>query len=452
MNHRDERGISIYPGNRCYWQYDGAPVLLLGGSPRAEGAADIGVFHLPNLVEHLDALAKVGGNWTRGLMSGQEETDRWPFARVGDRFDLEQWNEEYWERYELFLREGAARGIVTDCTLWATFDYYRGPWLANPFNPANNVNYSAESTGIPTAVDSEPSKAENSFFWTVPEEHNLTEVLRYQQRFVDRVLSHTLRHNHVLYCMNNETMVTPKWGEHWARHVRRRAAEANKSVYITEMRDPKDMRDPEYLHVIDRPDLFDYIEIAQNNLNSGRAHYDGIQYVRDRVAANPRPLSNVKIYGSTYNGTYKDGMERFWRNIFGGAASARFHEKHLGFSDTAQQMIRSARAVTAAFDLFACEPGQDLLHADGDDTAYCLARPGTEYAVYFTDGGAAELDAMGCSGGVDVRWYDIDGGRWAGDAQACGGPAVRLQTPGPGQWAVVARAVNAPTRLDVASG
>jgi hypothetical protein len=437
---RHQQGVSIYPGNRYYWQLGGTPTLLLGGSPRAEGVADIGVFHLPNLIEHLDALVKAGGNWTRGLMSGQEATDRWPFGRVGDRYDLDHWNEEYWDRYELFLRETAARGIVTDCTLWATFDYYRGPWLANPFNPANNVNYSAETTGVPTVVESEPSKAENSFFWSVPEEHDLKAVLRYQQRFVDRVLSHTLRYDHVLYCMNNETMVTPKWGEYWARHVRRRAVDAGKTVYITEMRDPKNMRDPEHLHVIDRPDLFDYIEIAQNNLQFGRAHYDGIQYVRSRIAARPRPLSNVKIYGNTYFGTAQDGMARFWRNIIGGAASARFHEKHLAFTEMAQQMIRGARAVTAAFDIFACEPRQDLLHADGDDVAYCLARPGVEYAVYFTNGGAAELDVAGCSTGISIRWYDIDQGQWTREEQAAAGRAARLQAPGPGQWAAVVRA------------
>jgi hypothetical protein len=206
------------------------------------------------------------------------------------------------------------------------------------------------------------------------------------------------------------------------------------------MRDPKDLRDPEHLHVIDRPDLFDYIEIAQNNLQFGRAHYDAIQYVRNRIASSPRPLSNVKIYGNTYFGTAQDGMARFWRNTMGGAASARFHEKHLGFSEQAQQMIRGARAVTAAFDLFACEPRQDLLRTDGDDVAYCLARPGAEYAVYFTNGGTAELDVTGCSGGVAIRWYDIDRGEWAGGTQTQVGASASLKTPGSGQWAAVARA------------
>lgn len=434
------RGVGIYPRNRYYWTRNGAPVLLLGGSPRAEGPNDVGVFHLPNLVEYLDALVAVGGNWTRCLMSGQHNSNRWPFHRVGDRYDLNQWNEEYWGLLELFLRESAARGIVTDCELWATFDYYRETWAVNPFNPANNVNYSAESTGIPTEVPTPPHKAENPFFWTVLEEHNLEGVLRYQRRFVDRILSHTLGYDHVLYCMDNETMVTPKWSEYWARYVRTRAAQAGKRVFITEMRDPKDMRDPEHKHVFDRPDLYDYLEIAQNNVNTGRAHYDGIQYVRSYIADRPCPLSNVKIYGSTYLGTYQDGKERFWRDIMGGCASARFHEKHLGFSDTAQRMIKSARGLASALDIFSCAPHPELLHMDADNTAYCLAQPGAQYAVYFTEGGAAELDMSACGNGVAVRWFAVDQGCWIGRRQRRRGASVSLRAPGPGQWVAVLHA------------
>ncbi len=437
------KGVSTFPGNRYYWQVNGRPMLLLGGSPRAEGVADVGVFHLPNLVEHLDALVAVGGNWTRCLMSGQEASGRWPFARVGDRYNLDQWNEAYWERFELFLRESQARGIITDCELWATFDYYQETWLVNPFNPANNVNYSAEATGLPTEVDTPPNQAKNSFFWTVPNEHDVPAALHYQQRFIDRVLSHPLRYHHVLYCVDNETMVTPKWGEFWARHVRRRAGEAGRRVYITEMRDPNDMHDPEHLHIFDRPDLFDYIEIAQNNIQRGWAHYDGIQYVRARITAQPRPLSNCKVYGLDgweYFGPNQEATARFWRNLFGGCASARFHEKMLGFSELAQRQIKSARAVTAAFDIFACEPRQDLVHADGDNTAYALARPGAEYAVYFVDGGAAELDIAACSNGAAVRWYGIDQGGWMGEQETRSGASASLQTPGPGQWVAVVRA------------
>jgi hypothetical protein len=38
-------------------------------------------------------------------------------------------------------------------------------------------------------------------------------LLQYQQAFVDKLLSHTLEFDHVLYCIDNETSVTSQWGE-----------------------------------------------------------------------------------------------------------------------------------------------------------------------------------------------------------------------------------------------
>ena len=74
----------------------------------------------------------------------------------------------------------------------------------------------------------------------------------------------------------------------------------------------------------------------------------------------------------------QEATERFWRNIFAGCASVRFHEKHLGDSEPAQRMIRSARAVTRAFDLFHCAPHNELLLDRAPNQAYCLDNPGKE--------------------------------------------------------------------------
>ena len=64
---------------------------------------------------------------------------------------------------------------------------------------------------MPLAVPSHPARAENDFFRTIPGAKNVPAVLKYQQRFVDKVLSYTLAHEHVLYVIDNETAVTPKW-------------------------------------------------------------------------------------------------------------------------------------------------------------------------------------------------------------------------------------------------
>ncbi len=57
----------------------------------------------------------------------------------------------------------------------------------------------------------------------------------------------------------------------------------------------------------------------------------GGNYVRNTMGdRGPMPLNNKKVYGqgggtNTAAGTEKEAVERFWRNVFGGAASTCLH-------------------------------------------------------------------------------------------------------------------------------
>ena len=63
----DSARIQPYDENRYYWQYEGEPVMLLGGSK------DDNLFQLPELKEHLDEIAEVGGNYIRNTMSDRHD-------------------------------------------------------------------------------------------------------------------------------------------------------------------------------------------------------------------------------------------------------------------------------------------------------------------------------------------------------------------------------------------
>jgi hypothetical protein len=165
--------------------------------------------------------------------------------------------------------------------------------------------------------------------------------------------------------------------------------------------------------------------------------------LRQRILTAPRPLSNVKIYGSDGSGlfgTSREATERFWRDIFAGCASARFHEKHLGDSELGQRMVRSAREVTSAFDLFHCAPHNELLAERAPNLAYCLAIPGKEYAIYFPAAGRVRLQTPELKGQPELRWYDIERGTWMKPVSGGDERPIALSTPGEGQWAVVIRA------------
>ena len=82
----------------------------------------------------------------------------------------------------------------------------------SPLNPANNINYTVEESGLETDYPAHPGGNWQPFFYTVPTLRNNQVVLPYQQAFVDQVLKHSLAYDHVLYCMDNETSGDPEVG------------------------------------------------------------------------------------------------------------------------------------------------------------------------------------------------------------------------------------------------
>ena len=426
--------IQIYAENPRYWQYKGQPVLLLGGS------VEDNLFQIPDIREHLDLLASVGGNYVRCTMSCRDEGNVWPFKQVGELYDLDAWNEEFWRRFSTFLALTAERDIIVQIEVWETFDYYRDYWAVNPFNPKNNTTYTAEETGLPTAVDSHPTRTENNFFWSVPDANHQPIVLKYQQKFVDKMLSYSLKHGHVLYCMDNETSVTPAWGAYWANYIKAQAAKVGVTVETTEMWDAWDVFHEQHRATLDHPEIYSFCDISQNNHQKGETHWRNAQ--RFRAALSPiRPMNSVKIYGADTGrfGTDQDGLERFWRNVFGGFASARFHRptSGLGLGERAQAHIKSARMLTDEMDIFTCEPHNDLLSNRVENGAYAIVHPGREYAVYFPDGGNVSLDLNAAKGTLKARWLDIAKREWAKEETFNGGQVVNLATPGEGHWAVL---------------
>ncbi|MFH1719774.1 MAG: hypothetical protein ABIF19_20675 [Planctomycetota bacterium] len=437
--------IGIYQPNPAYWQYDGKPVLLLGGSK------DDNLFQIQDLKEHLDLLKSVGGNYVRNTMSSRDEGNVWPFRKVNSKYDLNQWNEEYWRRFENFLELTSQRDIIVQIEIWATFDYYRENWAVNPFNPMNNINYTAEQTQLPEQVTTHPTRKENNFFWSVPAEHNQEIVLKYQQRFVDKLLSYSLRYGNVLYCMDNETSVTPEWGKYWSQYIRAKAKSSGVQAHTTEMWDPWDLAHAMHSATFDHPETYSFVDISQNNHQKGQTHWDNAQRQRARIADNIRPLNNVKIYGADTGqyGTDRDGMERFWRNIFGGMASARFHRPNsgLGLGEKAQANIRSLRLLTNNMTIFQCAPHNDLLSERGPNEAFCMANPGKEYAVYFPDGGDVMLDISGLQEPVTVRWLDIKESRWSETRKIESRDRLMLRCPSTGYWAALVRGMAASTEI-----
>jgi hypothetical protein len=443
----DEDRIQPYAGNPFYWQYKGQPVLLLGGS------REDNLFQIPDIVQHLDLLQSVGGNYVRCTMSSRDEGDVWPFERDPSTglYDLNVPGVEYWRRFERLLRLTAERDIIAQFEMWDRFDFARAPWQDNPYNPVNNVNYTADESGLVPEIHTHPGQRESAFFRSVPALENNETILRYQHVQVDKMLSISLQHGHVLYCMDNETNESPEWGGYWARYIRIKAAAASVGVETTEMWDAHNLLDGEHSATFDHPEIYSFVDISQNNHRPANEHWENPQEIRRRIVASGhiRPMNSVKIYGANSGryGSTRDAQERFWRNILGGLASSRFHRPPagLGLNEIVQAHVRSLRTLTDQMDVTTCEPHNDLLGNRSWNEAYCCANPGVEYAVFYPDGGNVLLDVSDAGDkALRVRWLDIRASRWTGQASAAETEEeghLRLVTPSEeGYWAVLVQA------------
>ncbi len=427
--------IQPWAENPSYWQYKGEPVLLLGGTD------DDNPFQWTDepLREQLDLLASVGGNYLRNTMSDRPDQgfEVYPFKQLPNgKYDLNDWNPEYWRRFERFLQWTAERDIIVQIELWDRFDHSRENWPPHPFNPKNNVNFTYEESGFDPEYPAHPGKNMQPFFFTTPTQRNNETVYPYQERFIDKLLAYSLKFGHILYCMDNETSGEPEWGRHWAEHIKRKAQQEGVSVAVTEMWDKWDIKADEHRRTFDHPELYDFVDVSQNNHNKGEQHWENAAWVHDYLAKAPRPINTVKTYGADANKfghTDDDGIERFWRHILAGFASARFHRPPagLGLGAKAQASLRAARkmeSLVAAWDL---SPAPDLLTDRDDNEAYAAVAAGA-YVVYFTNGGSVSLEPA--PGNYQVNWIDIQTGEWGGKSSLAGGAPISITAPANGHW------------------
>lgn len=438
---QDASGIQPYEANPRYWQYKGEPVLLLGGT------GDDNLFQMPGIEKHLDLLVSVDGNYIRNTMSSRSDEgfEVQPYKKLPNgKYDLEQWNDEYWNRFENMLQLTRDRNIIVQIELWAFHDFNKKYWGQNPWRASNNINYSESDTTLKDSYGSIGTVA-HDFFFTVPKLNNDTIVLAYQQNYVDKLLSYSLQYGHVLYGMTNEIhpLYSPEWGWYWSEYIKGRTATAGRTVDTTEMYWEVDLKKPQQRASLDRPGIFSFFEASQNSAKLDQQNWDNLQFAHQYLAGSPRPINHVKIYGadtSTWEGyTDRHATESFWRNIMGGSASSRFHRPPygLGLGQMAQANIKSMRLLTADPDFFNAVPDSSsrLLSNRSDNEAYLRYIPRKQYAVYFPNGGSVDLDLSKAKGQYVLKWLDIAQSRWAREETLEGGGTATLAPPGAGHWA-----------------
>jgi len=153
--------IRLHPQNPHYFQFRGKPTVLVTSGEHYGSVINADF----DFRKYLATLAADGLNYTRlfggsyvevpAKSFGIQRNDIAPqpgrfiapwarstsdgYAGGGNKFDLTQWNAEYFARYEAFLAEAARLGIVVEISLFSS-TYGDLQWSFSPFHPSNNVN------------------------------------------------------------------------------------------------------------------------------------------------------------------------------------------------------------------------------------------------------------------------------------------------------------------------
>ena len=106
-----------------------------------------------------------------------------------------------------------------------------------------NINYTTSQSGL---ADSYSSYKDNHFPRGVlgyPDYNSASSsrkaqydlVRSFQAKYIDHMLSISLKYKNILYIMNNETHTHLAWGQYWIGHIKDTAAAQGKAVYVTDM-------------------------------------------------------------------------------------------------------------------------------------------------------------------------------------------------------------------------
>jgi len=457
--------IRPYSANPRYWQYEGEPVMLLGGNKWDAP------FFVRDQKSVYDDLRAAGGNYLRYILKQRLDDAGtvtklvriFPFKKLSNgKYDLNQWSDDYWNRFSSGLQMCRDRDIIVQITLWDHFDFYREQWEISPWNPENNINYTSIESGLAASYPVHPGRDTNPFMKTVPAMQNNRLVLDFQKKLIARMMSIALSYDNVLYNMANEgNPGQMKWDHWWCEFIRGEASAAGKTIYTTTMFDKKNW-DP----VVDNPGIYTYVEgskVGSRWTEKGRRQYDvAIGLINSTNTKEVRPVNAVKIRTQKI---VKHAQERLWRPLMAGFAALCHHRANdgtytaggprsgddnhasntylyggLGLERDAMHDIKAMRAFTDVVVPWETSPRQDLLTNRSSDEAYLRAKVGEVYGLYFVDTGSVGLKLGGISGTLRLRWIDIAAGGYTGAEQTLTADGtVTITTPGStaGGWAAV---------------
>jgi hypothetical protein len=430
--------IRLHPHNPHYFLFRGKPTVLVTSGEHYGSVINADF----DFKKYLATLAAEGLNYTRlfggsyvevpGKSFGIQRNDIAPqpgrfiapwarsasggYAGGGNKFDLTQWNPEYFVRYKAFLAEAARLGIVVEVSLFSS-TYGDQQWSFSPFHPANNVN-STEVTdwkklntlqnGNVSALQEQYVRKlvhaakgfDNVFFEIQNEPWSDRQVL---SGVINPYLAKPARDNYP-----NSIDLPDETSLAWQSEVARWITSEETTLpgkHLT-AQNYANFRFPvrQLLPGVSIVNFhYAYAEAAQENYGLDKAiAYDETGFLGRDDAAYRRQAWNFLLSGGSTFGSldysfspgHEDGSDLEANGPGGG-------------SPTLRRQLAILRKFLDGFSLLDLKPDQQTVKHSAGSVARVLSYPGREYAFYLDGSGPCELTLNLPKGQYSAEWVNV---------------------------------------------
>lgn len=439
--------IRLHPENPHYFLFRGRPAFLITSGEHYGAVLNLDFDHAP----YLDELGRRRLNLTRTFSGTYREVPgsfhirdntlaprpgryRAPWAREGEKYDLDRFDPAYFERLRAFVAAAGERGIVVEFVLFCPF-YEPVLWDVNPMNMKNNVN------GVGGCPREEVYTLKHP------------ELLKRQLAFVDRVVRELNGFDNLYFEICNE----PYFGGvtlDWQARVAEAIVDAEKDLpnkHLIAQNIANDKAKVEGPNPAVSIFNFHYatppVTVGMNyDLNKPIADDEtGFRGTGDRayrteawefLLAGGSVFSNLDY---SFTPDHEDGSAKVEDPTPGGGGPAL--RAQLAFLRSWLERFDYLRMRPLADDSVAVAAGEV-----GDARPWCLAEPGKQYAVYLRGGRGVQLDLKLPDGTYAYGFVDPrDGRSLGGGSLVVRSAACRLDVPEFAEDVALAiRAVDAP--------
>lgn len=428
--------LALHPENPHYFVFRGRPTILITSAEHYGAVLNLDF----DYVRYLDALQAAGMNNTRTFTGAYVEPQGafniakntlapaaekflapWArsstpgYAKGGNRFDLEKWDEAYFRRLRDFVAQAGERGIVVELNLFCPF-YEELQWDLSPQNARNNVN--------------DLGRVPRTDVYTLDKNGGLLAV---HEALVRRIVAELNRFDNLYYEVCNE----PYFGGvtmDWQHHI------------VDAIRDAE--RNLEHQHLVS-------LNIANGAQKVEQLH-PGVSLINFHYATPPdtvrlnyglnRPIGDNE---TGFKGTGDEHYRREgWEFILAGGAlynnldysfAVGHEDGSFAYPETQpgggtvrlRRQLNVLKEFIESFDFVRMQPDDALIQnvLPQNVRVRALVEPGRQYAIYVLGGRQLDLQFELPAGKYALRWVHPADGESKSETLAHAGGLATLRSP-----------------------